>query len=274
MFKHPDRKTMADTLYKPKYLLRLSANDISYDIKLNDCPVFEFKHEVRLNADFPVNQWLISGNNLLSVNIKANKQREFLSVGDTCNIEIVKRTEGKNGIEETSVAALNKTIKDYDSKQNLRNMSLTQTFNADINIGPWLWTKDSQANDLPETLKALTAELQELHSIIKEKEINKLSKKLELRDIDMAAANYTDLETEQGLTISEFESFFDSPNLVLQEIDLKVLTIKLFGNRKLVRIDTLAGNSPIVLSDIEGHYDVFLPFIFCRDEQKKWVIIR
>lgn len=265
---------MANTLYKPKYFLKLSASDINYEIRLNDCPVFEFRHEVLLDAEFPLNHWLTAGKNLLSVNMKTNHSREFLSVGDYCLLEVIKRVETKNGTEDVSLAKLNKTISDYDSKQRLRNLSLTQTFDSDTNFSPWLWQKDGQVTDLPEAMKALTIQLLELHSIIKEKNIEKLAKKLELRDSDMAIANYTDLETEQEITLSEFESYFNSSNLVLQDIRLEELTIKLFGSRKLVRIDTLAGNSPVVLSDTEGHYDVFLPFIFCRDEQKKWVIIR
>ena len=111
---------MENTLNKPLYFLRLAASDINYDIRLNDCPVFEFGDEAPLNADFPVNHWLVTGSNLLSVNIKANKKREYLAVGDMCNLEIIKRVETKKGIEESTVAALSKTIADYDAKQNLR----------------------------------------------------------------------------------------------------------------------------------------------------------
>ncbi len=259
---------------KSKYSLQISTSAISYDLRVNDCPVFEYEIGTPLNCEFPINQWLLPGKNIIAVNLKAAPMKEFFLSGDYCRIALNETRTTDKGLVVNSLAAFGKEFKDYEEKQYMRNLSLTHPFDSSLAVPEWMWLKNPQIVDLPLSLKELTEELKKLHSLLAERNTEKLIRALDWRIRDFADAYGSDPEKEKQDTIDEFEEFFNDPGLQLREFSTEGLSLKLFGNRKLARVDNPIKESPIYYSNPEEGIDIYIPFIFCLNDEKKWVIIR
>ncbi len=259
---------------KPYYYLEADVTSINYDIRVNDCPVFEMWEAAPVKTKFPLNHWMQNGKNTLLVYLRADPEKRAFSIGDYCKLKVMVEEYDSENPKPEMVKELSYEFKQIVVQHGKSNLTLNTVFNADVNFPLWDWVNALPILDTAGSIQVLTKELELIYNALRNKDLDYLSGILSKRDQDIAVAYYVSYNSQKDETIETFDRYFRDQDLELEPFEKSSLRLKTFGNNRLARIDATDNESPLFFSDVEGLFNIYIPFTFYKDSEGEWHVIR
>ncbi len=138
----------------------------------------------------------------------------------------------------------------------------------------WSWQDGLEISNNDESYKSLLNAYNALYISFKNKDLDNVKRIAELRSKELAIAYYLG-DAEAGFDYSAMGKDIDHPTIKLyEELYLDYTKFELFGNNKMARIMGGAHAHPIVFVDEETGQPIFNQFMWYKNKNNEWVLIR
>lgn len=297
---------------KPYYTLEFTGEQLGLEIRINDIPAFNIDNTGFMTLEIPIDEYLTSDNNEVKVITfprfdDNDKQNNDYINGSTLMLSIYVReddepTEKRILLNQTLITPSNAY-----TKGNMQGVAISKTdtntrFTTEINSSilnfqpygiykkqvvtswkipcvttkfpKWLWENSKTINNNNDTYNSLLNEYQYVYNAFKNKNVEEIKKISKYRSKELVSAYYLK-NIDEGFEYSAFGKFINHPSAELyEELNTNNVTLQIVGNGKLARIIDGSGIHPVVFVNYETE-QVYKPqFLWCKDKNNKWILIR
>lgn len=258
----------ADNTY---YYLSLQCNGVVCSIELNGVVIVEDKSGNGINADIPVNSWIMPSDNVLTMNVYSevsddNHLETKLFIHDNESMRPTAKAtlaESKYPVEPIGILPLSLPIPILDEKFE---------FIPDTK----LWNEAEQIAELSEQDKTDILTLAEnVRQAIANKDAEKAYGLLKYRFNDMATADFHTPEKIKEVAIKQYEWIFGeaSEETFSEPLTIENSTFKIAANNKLVLLYGDSGRDAVVFTD-PVNQDITAIDVFASKINGEWTVTR
>jgi hypothetical protein len=258
---------------QPNYSLEVNLEGCTYDVRVNDGPVYENTRGFPVVSQFPVNRWLRNGQNELSLRLLPVPGTA--SIDDAkCTLIVYKRERGAERATRSEVARLEYPGGPPSRRDGAATLVQSQ-FSASVPFGLFRWFTSPEIMPGDATMAELVRELEGFHALLEAKNVDAILAAVRERDREDAAASYQTLQEQAANSRLEYSQMFDEAQYTLRPFLVKDLRLRLFGNRRLARVELVSnGHSPLYYLTSDRRSAGYVSLTFCKDASGKWLIIR
>jgi hypothetical protein len=246
------------------YILEIKKINHFLFIKLNGMPVFIHSGMRVLEANLPINQFVINGLNRIEILVMPNKGELVLATDTFCEISI------KNTVNNLSVIDF-KTPS--FSKINEQEFSIEKDFSILIEKNPFY-------NNSFEILGNREGEIinfyKKIWEILKVKKLDEYFEETKIKDHELAEAfNISYKERIEDLR-QFMKNILDDNSMKLQPINNRKLNINYYCEKRVVALEDEDFNPAIFFEDDASDFvsRFRLPIYLCLNEKNEFIIIR
>ena len=308
-------KSMSASKYsKPYYSIEIEARNLGVQIRVNDIPVFEVDDSGFLNTEVPINAFIKSDKNAISIITypafdDEDEQDEEYTEGSLVNVDLYVRedsdsTEKRQKInslsirpskaysdgEFDSVAVIDKIVNATDVVNVERDtstlnfplygvykkqvMTTWRISDMETPFSQWQWEKGKQIVDTRDNYQSLLKAYDELHRAFSQKNLDAIKKISTNRSKEYAEAYYLG-SIDAGFEFSALGDYLNHPTAQLyNQLYTEDTKLEILANEKLARIIDGAGNQPVVFVDDESGLIHAAQFLWYKNKHNEWVLIR
>jgi len=269
----------------------IDLNNMAVDIRVNDIPVYFDYTKGQLTVEMPAPTVIIDGENELSIlgvlpidttnyeegaYVIATLFREDLHLPNAkkvelakIKIEIVGNDALLTSVDLTANQPHSTKIALAANKEVLK--SVTTTIKSPY--PRWKWQDASKIESETNHYDTLLAAYSEIHTALKNKELNILKELYKERAIETAIAYNLDGVSAGYDKLSLGEDMIDD-RLKLADLHTKRMVFDILGNGRLARISNNLGAQPVVFLDHAVRAYHIHKFMFYLNDKNEWVMIR
>lgn len=252
------------------YGVRIASSGYKSRVMVNDVPVFDDRLGFGGVVTIPINKWIRHGANQVSaqllplVSAARADQREF-------SAQVTAQVAGSDVERGAVIATL---LRPHAEGLPNGPIEISQVFLADVTFPEWAWFRSRRLDLIAKELTSLQAQVQRVHSLMAQEDIDALLSLFAERISETAAANYETIEEQRAASRRELAAFTTSIYLRLQPLDMETAQLRLYGTNRLVLLETVQGHSPIAYQSEDGAVRGYVPLIFRRTDEGTWVVTR
>ncbi len=266
--------TNAPASAQPFYSVQLNLQGCAYDVRVNDGPVYQNVRGLPVVVEFPINRWVRNGPNEVSLHLRPGAGQSALTEDAKCAAVVYVRQKSADRDTRREVARL-----EYPKSAAVRREGdetiASAPFSATVPFALFRWFSSPELADGEATLSELMSELTRFHDLFAAKDIDAILAAVRQRDTEDASANYTTLAEQAAASRREYAPFFNESAYELRPLITKNVRLRLFGNRRLARVELLSnGQPPLYYLTADHRTAGYLTMVFCRDAGGKLMIIR
>lgn len=267
----------------PSYTLHINSTaGCTFELLVNDLPVYEFYDSGNCTGSIPINENLVkSGIQKLKIRITPPVNENFDMAKEIDLAKIVFKINinygdyGKVKVKDFK-NALNYEFKNSDQK--LPYYEINLDFNAEVpyqnDINAWVKSVDLSKEDESKLLKEVEDYYKDMIKIYERKDINSLAGVFYLQQKEFAQSYYTDNKQDLEKVVAQWNSYLeDTRPFVFDQYRLKF-----FGDNKmvaLVKTDKFYFNeSALMREDADGNYQSYSLFLHRPKQGAKLEVIR
>jgi hypothetical protein len=281
---------------QPIYFLQLRISHCAYDVRVNDCPVTRNLKGLPVTATYPLNLWLVRGENELTIELLPLKGQRivdtsatfqaFLELGDKQKPDseppvvgefVAKEAKGSaTSLPENSNNSASRVYAQYLARETRSDGRVTYSFkfNAAVPTERWVWSNGKVMFATESVKSELLGVLSSAWQLLDKKNIDALADWFAVRNRELAAAKYKSYDEERRATIDRYRDYLNDTSLRLDPLWTKDLTVSVFGHGKLARLDDKYGESPLYFANKDYSVLANVVIIFYRDSTGKLIPIR
>lgn len=292
---------------KPYFTVAVDTAGCRYDIRINDVPVVSDRNGFPVTVDIPVNHWMQSGENELSMHLHPLPKHEGLSRDTECSATLKVRESGTSVELNQSVASVSFSGNELESGTGAGGSSPSgqfdhrSAFTADsggavfvdeVNVEPtddkqgikvsrsitlplpfprWSWFDSDVIPDSEEIRTELVTQYQRIWDAAQSKRVEDLMLFFLERSRELAAAFYRTTDEMQGRIGLKETS--EDPELELFGLYPDDTLLEVFGGGRLARLTSWDGEAAIGFNYVDGSGSTDFDFVF-RKSGDKWIITR
>jgi hypothetical protein len=225
-------------------------------------------------AEFPINRWVRNGPNELSLYLRPAAGRGTIGKDVKCVVIVYQREKSADRETRREVARV-EYPKMPATRRDGDEILASTPFSAVVPFGLFRWFTAPEIADGDVTLSELLGELEKYHALFTAKDIDAILNAVRERDREDAMANYATLADQAANSRREYSLYFSESEYELRPLITQNVRLRLFGNRRLARVELLSnGQPPLYYLTADHRTAGYLTMIFCRDAGGKWVVIR
>ncbi|MFH1347445.1 MAG: hypothetical protein ABIH22_02015 [Candidatus Margulisiibacteriota bacterium] len=203
---------------KPYYTVQLDISNCVYDVRINDALLFEENEGFPVRVELPINHWLKDGSNIISAYLKPYPGEKTLRKDCDFLATVYVRESGSKRDARIEVVKL-----EYSSqKGGEKPLKIEKSFNVSVPFPKWKWMSAEPLKEDQETLAAIIKKLKDFHSLLKNKDLEKVVNECEVKYEEIAAAYYDPLKDHQDRRRNEFKELMDGWELYDLEWPIRV----------------------------------------------------
>ena len=285
----------SSTIYdNPIYFIEYEVYNVESEIFLNGIVISKDSDQGKTVSEIPVPEYIINGQNSIQVDL-STKENIF---DGTSYINLSLIVKDRADVSKTPTVLLNAfiqpgvdskerakktTIKDGQSNIVFKDSSNTKisastSINIQTNHNAWAWENGQLIENNDANYQSLLKEYIEIHTAMSNKDTNRIKSMYDAAAMEYATAyNHTDIN--KGHKIMNTFGFFDDPewaiadaNALIKNMDYR---LHVYANGKLANIiETEHNKSPIMFVENETQNLAFLKFMFYKNKNGNWIMIR
>jgi len=273
------------------YGIDIDLNGIGVDIRLNDIPVYYDKKSGQLTVEMSVSSSIIDDLNLLTIHGFLPKGVDTFNKGSYVNVVLFWQDLAVDQVKKHSIATLEILIEgdnavisatNFDTKES-SNQSLSLTDNVlinastDVNIKSpfprWQWQDGKVIENSQANFDSLLNVYSDIHDALENKDLNALKVFYKERARE-TAISYNLPDVEAGYSkLSLGEDMVDS-TLRLYKLHVEGIALEILANGQLARIRDHLHAQPIVFTQSNPFAAHLHKFMFYKNANDEWVMIR
>ncbi len=253
---------------RPVYILNYSVEVGSFELSINDIPVVVDGDIGNVFSRIALNPWVRKGENYVTLKIENtsdNKLKESKASMELGLVESHDRLEeGKQVVEsketDSSIASMTST-------------TIRIVFVSDIeHLNPIYETNGERLKPSPKLFKQLLEKYQEIHGIMKNKDLNSFLTLNRVKDMEWSSSVYLSYEDR----VKEIRMMFDEIfKLDLLKIEQSMIELKVFNEGKLFAIQYPKGFDLICFANKDLTHFEYIPIVFYFDKtEKDFILVR
>jgi hypothetical protein len=301
---------------KAWFTIEFEAQQMGLDIRVNDIPVFNIDDTGFMTLELPVNEYLINGDNEVSVTAHPlfdGDDEQMGSFVENTKVEVglYIREEDENSEKrklidkvlirpeiaywESSNEPVARFIGDIKSENHTSlqivkdadvlsypgygvfNKQVTTTWkikSLETTLPRWAWQDGQNLTNDEASYQSLLNAYRRLYNAFKDKDINEVKKIAQERSKELAVAYYLG-DSDAGFEYSAVSKDINHPTIELYEkLALHNSKFELLGHGKLARIMNAAHTHPILFLDYENEQTYKHQFMWYKNKNNEWVLIR
>lgn len=282
---------MTEALEKPYFTMQVSAASCRFDVRVNDIPMI--RGEGPLTSEFPVNPWVFTGENELSVELHPPGSEPDFKESSSIELLLYQRPSGSprkdrqliDGIRFRAADAVGSlragfrtgrlTGEDKLKISKLQKGALRATLKLDLKtpFPRWAWLDAQVIKDTPSLKKELLSEYERFWNALKKKDIRAVVEMTDKKATEIAAAYYLK-NTEAGHEKIELKRWVSSKEVYLADLVVEDLDLEVIGNGRLAQLVDADKDSPLVFVENDNTLAHYISGIYCRPSSGKWLQIR
>lgn len=255
------------------YTLQINAISASFDIKINDIPLYIDSDGKPTAVELPINHLLISGKNVLQVVIShATHETEFVDHTRT-DFEIYSRDVNNFSEQRTFVESAE--FPDFHNDESLKTsvLSSTKYFQASLMFEEPVWSTSPALKLNEQTISEALEVYRVYFNALKSQNIDTINKLTSIKNKRYANALYQNLSSHiTEMQESHIEEFTDSSN-VLIDFDVQVKKPELHAFGKLLRIINDDNRSPLEYFNTETGDTTEFEIYLCMLNKKLTIVL-
>ncbi len=275
---------------RPYYTLEIQSAGCQYDVRVNDVSIARDTEGLASTTEYPVSQYVLTGENAVSLRLKARDGGAEFSERSRCRATLFCREDGASqaarerltSLEFTGAAA--RTGRGVEPSPDLPDQPPPTAETADDGavlarrvvtletpFPQWLWLTAQPLEATPDTRRQLEAVYRQLWGLLRTDQRDALNTLSSVKAQELSAAYY--LTPAQARAWVGFEPMLDDPEAVLDELDFDGLELEIFGQGRLAHLADEEGDGPIVFTDKDQTIGRYIRTSFCRTPSG-WTLIR
>lgn len=153
-------------------------------------------------------------------------------------------------------------------------IAVWRDFMASVPFRRWRWRDAAAAANEPATADRLWDQIEKIHGHLATGNVDALVRAVAARNMELAECQYKLQSERVSECRAEYARMVEDPGLELAPLVREGHRLRLFAGGRLALIDAWHGRSPIYFINREAGYAEYLPFVFCKDEESGWIVIR
>ncbi len=258
---------------QPWYTVHLNLAGCVYDVRVNDGPLYQNVKGFPLVVEIPVNRWLRSGANEISLHLRALPGKTVLGNDCRCSAAVYRRNKSEEREKRTEVARL-----EYPGPAPVRREGgdtiVSMPFGARLPFAMFRWFTSEEIVPGETTVAALTGELQRLHDLFAAKNLDAIAARFAVRDQEESASVYETLTEKVADTRQLYAQLFDDSKYSLRPLYVENARLRLFGGGRLARLEIPNGQSPLYYMTTDRQTAAYVEVIYCRGADGGWTVVR
>lgn len=293
---------------KPFFMLGINISGCAYDIRINDVTIMDDKKGFPISVDMPINEWIIPGENQLSIHIRpTGNEAEISTIAEgsatllvrqsgtpvELNLPISRLAYSHNGIDDKSKIVNSTSSGKYDSSNKFTSSAegdvivgesavkvsddkkvviITQSIELYSSLPKWAWTDSDIISNTEDTREQLIKEYQRIWNSLNSKNVKgKIIPQFAERTKELAQGYYVD-EIKMIPTDLEKSPF----NSELELIDLYEgrSYLKISANGRLATLLHDWNDDAMIVYNIPEKNMMETYDITFRKSGDKWIITR
>jgi hypothetical protein len=292
---------------KPFITLWIDIACCVYSVRMNDVPVMEDEGGMPLTVELPINPYMISGANSLSITLKPSGDEQLFVKDARAEIKLKVRPKGapkRESVEVTGIVFSDAHTQNvsciansppsgrFDSNRRFAaadsgdvivkdvrvskvsphgRILVSREINMKLPFPPWIWLDSRPINDDKSTLDALADEYKKFWNLLNTRKVEEVHRLCNVMSDELTTALFlSPIESKSYLQIREM---LEDNGIELYPWKPDGLSLHVFGNRRLARLVTTEGQSPIVFVTKARSAGYYFDLTYCRTG-KGWVICR
>lgn len=251
----------------PVYSVQVDVVGCRFELRANDVPLLRSERGRPINSEFPLNEWIRSGTNNITIAVRPPKERPDFDDSARASATVFSKIAGQPRKSRSEV----KKIEGKLPKGQVHEHTVAVDFTAQVPFPASVWFS---APPIAAAESILTERIRALHKMLANRDITGFIASVEARERELAACYYQTFE-ERASNLRFTLEALTSPNKA-RLLDLPTeLRVELFANGRLAEV--VGGpthESPIAFASIPDGFGARFVLRFCRIPDGRVLVIR
>lgn len=293
---------------KPFFMIGINISGCAYDVRINDVTIMDDKKGFPVSVDMPVNEWIVSGKNQLSIHIRPIGHDTDISTIAEGSATLLVRQSGTpielnqpisrlayshSGVDEKSKIINSTTPGKYDSNNKFissaegdvivgevaikisadeKEVIITQDVEFYSSLPKWAWTDSDIIPNTEDTRKQLIKEYQQIWNLLNSKDVKeKIIPQFTERTKELAQGYYVG---EIEMVPMDLEKSPFNPELELAALYEDRSYLKISANGRLATLLHDWNDDAMIIYRIPEKNMMETYDITFRKSGAKWIITR
>jgi len=269
----------------------IDLHNVAVDIRVNDIPVYFDHTSGQMKVEMPASLFIVNGKNELEINGKLPIRETGYAEGAYVQATLFKETQGSEGQQKHNLLMIKleifgdeviSTVRDFTvtdesieksklSEDKSISASAISTFTSPF--PRWNWQDGKDIESTESNYLSLVERYRLVHQALKTKNMVDLKALYRKRAIDTAIAYGLNGEDEGYDKLSLGVDMHDS-SLELRDLFLNKMELDVIANGKLARIQNVLAGQPILFWEPNTRALHLHKFMFYKNANDEWVMIR
>jgi len=250
------------------YSLQIKCSDCNFRLSVNDRILYDLNRGANINAELPINTFLLSSNNKFNCTITPPKGFDSIPESAKLTLNLMQSTINNNSQSKQIAAFQTRSFKIDEKNLPKTEDNLSGTINVSVSYKTII-ESGIEINNTEAVKYELYDRYLNISRLFQDKKVDDVLSLFYQRNYE--TANLTGrLQSEIVSDIKiDYEDYVNDSLLELWEFTPEKVFLKVYGYNKLVCLEVANGNQPICFLNRKDRIAIYIPIYFFRNPTSK-----